>query len=144
MASLCTIQLIGNLGRDPETRFTPAGRQVTSFTIAVNRVMGSADGRKEETEWFRISCWGKLAETAEQFLQKGRRVYVSGRFSSRQFTGNDGATRTSLEVSADQLVLLDAAQRADIGDMAPAGARSSGAATGGGYQDDISDDDIPF
>jgi len=145
MASLSTIQIIGNLGRDPETRFTPAGRQVTSFSVAVSRNVPSNDGtRKEETEWFRVSCWGKMAETAEQFLQKGRRVYVSGRFSSRQFQGNDGQTRTSLDVSADQLVLLDSAQRADIGDLAPSGARSSAAPVSGGYTDDISDDDIPF
>ena len=158
MASLSTIQIIGNLGKDPETRFIQSGRQVTSFNVAVNRVSPASGDRerREETEWFRVSCWGQLATTAEQFLQKGRRVYVSGRFSSRQYTATDGQQRTSLEINADQLVLLDSAQRSEGGDdfgdremertpvssdpTAPRRAPSRAPSR----NDDIAEDDIPF
>src|SRR5262245_28981910 len=121
MAGVATIQIVGNLGRDPETRFTPNGQQVTSFTVAVSRVLGGGERgeRREETDWYRVSCFGRNATFAEQYLQKGRRVFVAGRFSTRSFTGQDGQSRTSLEITADQLTSLDSAQRAEFGD-APA------------------------
>ena len=108
MASLNKITLIGNVGSDPEMRYTPNGKAVTSFRIATNYRYSGPDGeRKEETEWFRVSVWGKQAESCNQFLSKGRRVYVEGRLRSRNWEGQDGQMRTSLEVSANRVIFLD-------------------------------------
>lgn len=108
IASLNKIMLIGNVGSDPEMRYTPNGKAVTSFRMATNyRYMGSDGERKEETEWFRVSVWGKQAESCNQFLSKGRRVYVEGRLHSRSWEGQDGQMRTSLEVSANRVIFLD-------------------------------------
>jgi single-strand DNA-binding protein len=110
MASLNKIMLIGNVGSDPEMRYTPSGKAVTSFRMATNyRYMGSDGERREETEWFRVSVWGKQAESCNQFLSKGRRVYVEGRLRSRNWEGQDGQMRTSLEVSANRVIFLDRA-----------------------------------
>jgi single-strand DNA-binding protein len=110
MASLNKIMLIGNVGSDPEMRYTPSGKAVTSFRMATNyRYMGSDGERREETEWFRVSVWGKQAESCNQFLSKGRRVYVEGRLHSRNWEGQDGQIRTSLEVSANRVIFLDRA-----------------------------------
>jgi len=110
MASLNKIMLIGNVGSDPEMRYTPNGKAVTSFRMATNyRYAGSDGERKEETEWFRVSVWGKQAESCNQFLSKGKRVYVEGRLHSRSWEGQDGQMRTSLEVSANRVIFLDRA-----------------------------------
>ncbi|MFP3897893.1 MAG: single-stranded DNA-binding protein [Dehalococcoidia bacterium] len=110
MASLNKIMLIGNVGSDPEMRYTPNGKAVTSFRMATNyRYVGSDGERKDETEWFRVSVWGKQAESCNQFLSKGRRVYVEGRLRSRSWEGQDGQMRTSLEVSANRVIFLDRA-----------------------------------
>lgn len=110
MASLNKIMLIGNVGGDPEMRYTPNGKAVTSFRMATNyRYVGSDRERKDETEWFRVSVWGKQAESCNQFLSKGRRVYVEGRLRSRSWEGQDGQMRTSLEVSANRVIFLDRA-----------------------------------
>jgi len=102
--------LIGNVGSEPEMRYTPNGRAVTSFRMATNYRYSGPDGeRKEETEWFRVSVWGKQAESCNQFLSKGRRVYVEGRLRSRNWEGQDGQMRTSLEVSANRVIFLDRA-----------------------------------
>jgi single-strand DNA-binding protein len=108
MASLNKITLIGNVGSDPEMRYTPNGKAVTSFRMATNYRYSGPDGeRREETEWFRVSVWGKQAESCNQFLSKGRRVYVEGRLRSRNWEGQDGQMRTSLEVSANRVIFLD-------------------------------------
>jgi len=110
MASLNKIMLIGNVGSDPEMRYTPNGKAVTSFRVATNYRYSGPDGeRREETEWFRVSVWGKQAESCNQFLSKGRRVYVEGRLRSRNWEGQDGQMRTSLEVSANRVIFLDRA-----------------------------------
>ena len=110
IASLNKIMLIGNVGSDPEMRYTPNGKAVTSFRMATNyRYIGSDGERKEETEWFRVSVWGKQAESCNQFLSKGRRVYVEGRLHSRSWEGQDGQMRTSLEVSANRVIFLERA-----------------------------------
>jgi single-strand DNA-binding protein len=123
MASLNKIMLIGNVGSDPEMRYTPNGKAVTSFRMATNyRYMGSDGERKEETEWFRVSVWGKQAESCNQFLSKGRRVYVEGRLHSRSWEGQDGQMRTSLEVSANRVIFLDraaAVSLAEEGELEP-------------------------
>ncbi|MCS6800548.1 MAG: single-stranded DNA-binding protein [Chloroflexota bacterium] len=125
---MAIIQIIGNLGRDPETRYTPEGRQVTSFTVAVNRVSTQGGERREETDWYRVSAWGANAKFAEQYLQKGRRVYVSGRFAPRTFIGQDGQSRLSLDITADHIIPVDAAPRADVNELPAVGASLPGRA----------------
>jgi len=108
MASLNKIMLIGNVGSDPEMRYTPNGKAVTSFRMATNyRYAGSDGERREETEWFRVSVWGRQAESCNQFLSKGKRIYVEGRLHSRSWEGQDGQMRTNLEVSANRVIFLD-------------------------------------
>jgi len=123
MASLNKIMLIGNVGSDPEMRYTPNGKAVTSFRMATNYRYSGPDGeRREETEWFRVSVWGKQAESCNQFLSKGRRVYVEGRLHSRSWEGQDGQMRTSLEVSANRVIFLDRAapvSLAEEGELEP-------------------------
>jgi single-strand DNA-binding protein len=98
------ILVIGNLGRDPEMRYTPSGQAVTNFTVATNRRYTAADGEtKEETEWFRVSAWGRLAETCNQYLAKGRKVYVEGRLRSRSYETRDGQTRFENEIVANDV-----------------------------------------
>jgi single-strand DNA-binding protein len=108
MASLIKILLIGRVGGDPEMRFTPDGTAVTSFSMAANRSTRQPDGSfKEETEWFRVSAWRKLAETCNQFLTKGKLVYVEGSLRTRMYDGKDGQRRVSLDVTADKVLFLD-------------------------------------
>jgi single-strand DNA-binding protein len=108
MASLNKIMLIGNVGSDPEMRYSPNGKAVTSFRMATNyRYAGSDGEQREETEWFRVSVWDRQAESCNQFLSKGKRIYVEGRLRSRSWEGQDGQMRTSLEVSANRVIFLD-------------------------------------
>jgi len=106
MASMAKISIIGNVGRDPELRMTSGGRPVCDFSVAVNRVSTSAGERTEQTDWYRISCWGKQAETAQQVVQKGQQIYVDGRFSPREWTTKEGEKRTSLDISCNDFQLL--------------------------------------
>jgi len=100
MASLNKIILIGNVGADPEMRYTPDGNAVTSFNIATNyRYTTSSGEAKEETEWFKVITWRKLAEQCNQFLAKGRQVYVEGRLRTRNWEGQDGQKHVSIEVA---------------------------------------------
>ena len=108
MASLNKIMVIGNLGTDPEMRFTPSGNQVTSFRLAATRNYTTAEGeRRQETEWFTVTTWGKQAETCNQFLAKGRRAYVEGRLRTSSWEGQDGQKRFKTEIIADRVIFLD-------------------------------------
>ena len=110
MVSLNKIMIMGNLGGDPEMRYTPQGIPVTSFSVAVNRYYKDSSGeRQSETQWFRISTWRQLAENCNQYLGKGRRVYVEGSFRSRAWQAEDGQTRYSNEINANQVIFLDRA-----------------------------------
>jgi single-strand DNA-binding protein len=101
------VMLIGHLGRDPEMRYTPAGRPVTSFSIAVSRTWNSPEGeRREETEWFNIVAWGNLAEICKQYLSKGQQVYVEGRLQSRRWEDQEGKKHASTEVVANEMIIL--------------------------------------
>jgi single-strand DNA-binding protein len=119
MASLAKITLIGNLGGDPETRYTPQGTLVVNFSLAVNNRRRDASGNQQETtNWFRVSAFGRLAETMVNlsergYLTKGKQVYIDGNFEAREWTGQDGQTRTSLDVTAREMQLLG--QRDDAG-----------------------------
>jgi len=108
MASLNRVMLIGNVGTDPEMRFTPSGNPVTSFRIATNRVYTTSEGeRKQETEWFTVVAWRKQAESCNQYLTKGQRVYVEGSLRTRNWEGRDGQRRTAVEVIANRVLFLD-------------------------------------
>ena len=114
MAGLNKVMIIGNLGADPEMRYTADGNALTSFRVAASRNYSTPDGeRREETEWFSVVCWNKLAETVSQFLQKGRRAYVEGRLQTRSWEGQDGQTRYRTEVVANTVLFLDRAQARD-------------------------------
>ncbi len=118
MAGLNKVMVIGNLGADPEMRYTADGSAVTNFNVAASRRYTASDGeRKEDTEWFRIVVFAKLAELCNQYLQKGRRVYIEGRLQTRSWEGQDGQKRYTTEVVAQDVQFLDSkpggAPRAD-------------------------------
>lgn len=122
--SLNKAMIIGNLGRDPEMRYTPNGQAVTQFTVAVNRSRRDQDGNwQEETEWFRVVAWGPLAERTAEQLRKGRKVYVEGRIQTRQWEDKDGQKRYTTELVANQVTSLDRGQReeGEASEAAPAG-----------------------
>lgn len=109
--SLNKVELIGNLTRDPELRYTPSGTAVCTFGLATNRTWTTDTGeKKEDTEFHRIVAWNKLAELCSQFLVKGRKVYVQGRIATRNWTGQDGQPRTTVEIVIDDMILLDSAR----------------------------------
>ena len=121
--SLNKAMIIGNLGRDPEMRYTPNGQAVTQFTVAVNRNYKDASGEwKEETEWFRVVCWAALAERTAEYLRKGRKVYVEGRLQTRSWEDKDGQKRYTTELVASTVTGLDPRPRED-GAPEPSGAR---------------------
>jgi single-strand DNA-binding protein len=106
--SLNKVQLIGNLTRDPELRYTPNGNAVCSFSLATNRAWTTDSGEKrEEADFHRIIAWNKLAELCSQFLVKGRKIYVEGRLSTRSWTGQDGSQKSTTEVVITDMILLD-------------------------------------
>ena len=134
------VMIIGNLGRDPELRFTPNGKAVASFTVAVSRIGRDAQGeRTEETEWFRVVAWERLAETCNEFLKKGMKVYVEGRLQTRKFTDREGQERTSVEIVANEMVMLDSR-----GAPMPAGGEAPQPVAAGPSGNDLDVDDLPF
>jgi len=150
--AFCKIMLIGNLGRDPEMRYTPNGKPVTQFSVAVSHSKPDGQGGwvDEGTDWYRVSVFGDRAERAAEQLRKGTKVFVEGRFKTREFEGNDGQKRTSLDVTADNVISIDRKGRDDDGAFAgaPAGAPAgAGVASGGSSRppaDDSDLDDLPF
>ena len=134
MASLNKVMIIGNLGSEPEMRFTPNGNPVTSFRVATNRVYTTPEGeRKEETEWFTVVAWGKLAEQCNQFLTKGRLVYAEGRLHTRTWEGQEGQKHYRSEVVANRVTFLDKQSTSLQEDKADEGGTS-----------DLEPDEIPF
>jgi single-strand DNA-binding protein len=116
--SLNKCMIIGNLGRDPEMRYTPSGQAVTQFTVAVNRNYKDAQGeRQEETEWFRVVAWGQQAEFAAEYLRKGNKVYVEGRLQTRQWEGQDGQKRYTTELVANTIQTLERRPRDESADL---------------------------
>ena len=154
----CKLMIIGNLGRDPEMRYTPTGKPVTQFTVAVNQSTRNQQTGEwtEETDWFRVSVFGDRAERAAEQLRKGNKVFVDGRFRTREFEGQDGQKRTSLDVTADNVISLEKRPRDDESAFggasaaaaapAPAAAPSGGSSGGGSRPpaDDSDIDDLPF
>ncbi len=105
--SLNKVMIIGNVGKEPEMRFTPEGKPVTSFAIATNRSYTTSEGeRRKETEWFNVVTWNRLAETCNQYLTKGKLVYVEGRLQTHSWEGQDGQKRYRTEVIASTVEFL--------------------------------------
>tara|TARA_B100001109_G_scaffold213688_1_gene182137 strand:- start:313 stop:741 length:429 start_codon:yes stop_codon:yes gene_type:complete len=113
VASLNKIMLIGNVGQDPELRYTPDGNPVANFSIAVNRRRRVGEEYKDETEWFNIVCFSRTAENVNQYLTKGQKVYVEGRFQSSEYVGQDGNQRKSYEVIANEVTFLSTRSEAE-------------------------------
>lgn len=124
MAGIAKITILGNLGRDPETKYTPQGHMNVQINVAVSRRSRDNDG-SETTAWYRVTAWGKLAETLDKLTQqgalvKGRQVFVAGSLEPREYTAQDGTPRTSLDVNADAVQLAGSRTEGD-GNRAPAG-----------------------
>ena len=101
------VMVIGNVGRDPEMRYTPSGKPVTSFSVATGRSWTNSDGeRREETEWFNVVAWGNLAEICKQHIRKGQQVYVEGRLHTRSWEDQERRKRFRTELVANEMILL--------------------------------------
>lgn len=126
------IMLIGNLGREPEMSYTPGGKAITKFSLAVSRRMKDRDTgeRREETQWFNIVAWDQLAETMNSYLHKGSKVYIEGRITSRKYTDKDGVERTAWEVTATEMEMLTP--------------RDGGQSGGGMSSGEVGPDEVPF
>lgn len=135
MPSLNKVTIIGNVGNEPEMRFTPNGKPVTSFSVATNWVYTTPDGeRKQETEWFNIIAWNRLAEQCNQFLAKGKLVYAEGRIHTRNWEGQDGQSHTRMEVIANRVIFLDKKAASGMADE-----KAEDASTG-----EMDPEDLPF
>ena len=127
------VMIIGHLGKDPEMRYTPSGRAVTTFNVAVSRSWNSSDGqRRSETEWFKVVSWGNLAEICNKYLTKGQQVYIEGRLQTRRWEDKEGNQRKSVEVVANEMTMLgdrrDKSSPNSVEDVPP----------------DIDEDEFPF
>ena len=138
------IMVIGNLGRDPQMRYTPSGAPVTNFSVAVSRTFKGQEGdSREETEWFNVVAWRQLAEICNEYLKKGSKVYIEGRLQTRQYQDQQGQQRTSVEIVASDMMMLDSRGGPDAratGDESGAGVR--GGADQDGGDEDV--DELPF
>ncbi len=106
------VMIIGNLGRDPEMRYTPSGRPVTNFSVAASRNWTTQNGEKRsETEWFNVVAWGRLAETCHNYLAKGSRVYIEGRLQTRRWEDSNGNKQSTTEIVANEMLMLDSRRR---------------------------------
>ena len=123
------VMIIGRLGKDPEMRYTPSGRPVTTFSVATSRSWNTSDGeRKTETEWFNVVAWSGLAEVCKQYLTKGQQVYIEGRLQSRQWEDENGKRHSSVEIVANEMIIL--------GKREPSKPSKA--------QEDIEEDEFPF
>ena len=143
MGSVNKVILVGNLGRDAEVRSTAAGTSVATLNLATTEVWNDKQGQKQEkTEWHRIVVWGKQAESLQEYLVKGKQIYVEGRLQTRQWDDKDGNKRYTTEIKADRITLLG-------GGGGRSGGMDRGASQAAGASDEppmepITDDDIPF
>jgi single-strand DNA-binding protein len=125
------VMIIGNLGRDPEMRYTPSGRPVTTFSVATSRSWNTADGDKRvETEWFNVVAWSSLAEICKQHLTKGQQVYIEGRLQTRHWDDAEGNKHTSVEIVANEMIIL--------------GERRDSSETASSEADSVEEDEYPF
>ena len=140
------IIVIGHLGADPEMRYTPSGQSVTSFNVASSRRYRTADGeQREETEWFRVSAFGRLGDTCNQYLTKGRQVYVEGRLKGRSYSDRDGQPRYSLDINANEVQFLGGRGDSEYGGGGYGDNFGGGRGTGDGGPPPYDEtDDLPF
>ena len=156
MAGVNKVILVGNLGRDPEVRYTKSGQAVASFSLATSEKWTGKDGNKEEkTEWHRIVAWGKLGEICGEYLSKGKQIYIEGRLQTREWEDNDGNKKQTTEIVANNMTMLGQAGGASGSGSGYGGGSNSGGSRGSsgssgsqssssGGSDDFEDDDIPF
>lgn len=137
------LTIIGNLTRDPESRTTASGSTVCSFTVAVNRRRSSQNSNQPDADFFRVSAWNQLGENCQRYLAKGRKVAVVGRVSVSTYQGNDGTTRASLDVMADDVEFLSSRQDDAGYTPAPAAAPKAAPVMDTGFQE-VDDEDLPF
>ena len=128
------VMIIGNLGKEPELRYTPSGRPVTTFSVAVSRTWKGTNGEhRSETEWFKIVAWGKLADLCKEYLNKGQQVYIEGRLQTRRWEDKEGQQRTTVEVVANEMTMLGDRRDKGQDDSAPVE-----------MPPDIDEDEFPF
>ncbi len=149
MAGYEEIEIIGNVGKAAEMRYTPTGTPVTSFSVAVNKTWTDESGQKrEKVKWFRVTCWRKLAEVTAQYVTKGMQVFVKGEVDAQAYTDKEGQARAALELTASVVRFLSGKGEGDSGEGAPAGAGAGGMPTGvyiPPHEDDVSlVNDLPF
>ncbi len=156
MASLNKVILIGNLGKDPELRYTGSGQAVVNFSLATSeRWQGKEGDQQERTEWHRIVVWGPQGEMCSKYLKKGRQIYLEGRLQTRQWEDKDGQTRYTTEINASRVLFLGGRGEGEGGESwgsqvppepssVGGGGGGGNRGGGGGYNDNFSDDDIPF
>jgi len=147
MGSVNKVILVGNLGRDAELRYTPGGAAVATLNLATTEVWNDKQGqRQEKTEWHRVVLWGKQAETLQEYLVKGKQIYVEGRLQTRQWDDKDGNKRYTTEIKADRITLLGGGGGARGGASMDRGGASASQAGGSDEpsMEPITDDDIPF
>ncbi len=150
MGSVNRVILVGNLGRDAELRYTPGGAPVATLSLATTEVFKDKEGqRKEQTEWHRVVVWGKTAESLNEYLTKGKQIYVEGRLQTRKWEekgaepGDKPTTRYTTEIKADRIVLLGGGQRTGTTGTRVERDHAEGAEAPS-HPVDITDDDIPF
>lgn len=146
MGSVNKVILVGNLGRDAELRYTPGGAAVATLNLATTEVWNDKQNqRQEKTEWHRVILWGKQAETLQEYLTKGKQIYVEGRLQTRQWDDKEGNKRYTTEIKADRITLLGGGRGGGGMDRSAGPPISAG---GGGVEEPpmapITDDDIPF
>lgn len=135
------IMITGRVGRDPQMRYTPSGKAVTNFSVAVNRTSRTPEGEmREETQWFNIEAWDRLGETCNEYLKKGSKVYIEGRLRTREYEDRNGQKRTAVEIIASEMLMLDSRQADAAGGAVrePAGQSAIDDGEGEGV------DDMPF
>ena len=150
MGSVNKVILVGNLGRDAELRYTPGGAAVATLNLATTEVFKDREGqKKEDTQWHRVILWGKTAETLQDYLTKGKQIYVEGKLQTRKWKDKDGNDKYTTEIRGDRVVLLSGGGRGDGagrgeggGGRSPLSRRFGHAEPGGSVE--LTDDDIPF
>jgi single-strand DNA-binding protein len=144
MGSVNKVILVGNLGRDAELRYTPGGAAVSTLNLATTEVFKDREGqRKEDTQWHRVILWGKTAESLQDYLTKGKQIYVEGKLQTRKWKDKEGNDRYTTEVKGDRIVLLSGGGRGDSGGGMERGSDQTAQPEPAGSVE-LTDDDIPF
>jgi single-strand DNA-binding protein len=145
MGSVNKVILVGNLGRDAELRYTPGGSAVATLNLATTEVWNDRNQqRQEKTEWHRVVLWGKQAESLQEYLTKGKQIYVEGRLQTRQWDDKEGNKRYTTEIKADRITLLGGGGARSVGGMDRGGSNVAGGGMDEPPVEPITDDDIPF